>query len=91
MGLAIGLKRVLCYLIPKQAPTDGPLAQLFPSGGVLSGALGTGRFDMNELATDRPDGLTDDEIEWAHEVGAKSDEEVRDLIRRHREHTKLET
>lgn len=32
-----------------------------------------------------PLGLTDDDIEWARELGASTDEEILDLIRKHKE------
>uniref|UniRef100_A0A6M3IQH2 Uncharacterized protein n=1 Tax=viral metagenome TaxID=1070528 RepID=A0A6M3IQH2_9ZZZZ len=81
----VGGLMVVLYRQPRRNRDDknepGLERAHFPWG--VSRHVETGQFAPIER--DRADNLSQDEIEWASELGATTDEEVLDLVRKHRE------
>lgn len=57
-----------------------PLHEIIASGGAIG--VETGQEKMNELG--EPGVYSQDEIEWAQELGATSDDEIAQFIRVHK-------
>lgn len=56
-----------------------------PTKGRLGFDIPTGQRSVNETLMDRPDGLDEEEIEWAREQGAQSIDEVYEYIHKHKD------